>query len=257
MINFIHCFQSEWLKKKRSLASVLVVVGAFFIPAIILVAKLVRHETLYSASMSNRFWETLWNDALESMAIFLLPLGIALATSLITQIEFKNNTWKQLHTTPQSLTTIFFAKLSVILVMMVQFFILFNIGIYLAGIIPTLFFSGVPYPEEPIPFLFFFKENVKYFIDCLPILALQYMISLQFKNFLVPVGGGIAIWILSIAVLGWKHGHWIPYSYCGLNYLRGIGKYNSETQIHLFAIGYFIVFTVISYILYLTKKEKG
>ena len=257
MRNFIHSFQSEWLKKKRSLASLLVFAGAFFIPLIILVAKLVRSGTLNAASISNRFWENLWNDALESMAIFLLPLGIALATSLVTQIEFKNNTWKQLHTTPQTLTTIFFAKLSVILVMLLQFFILFNIGVYLCGVIPTLLITGVPYPSEPIPWLFFLKENIKYIIDCLPILAIQYLISLQFKNFLVPVAGGIAIWILSITVLGWEYGHWIPYTYCGLNYLHGLGKYNRETPIHLLAIGYFIAFTVISYILYVNKKEKG
>ncbi|MEO5641998.1 MAG: ABC transporter permease [Bacteroidia bacterium] len=256
MRNFIYSFQSEWLKKKRSLASILVVAGAFFIPAVILVAKLVRHSALSKASISARYWENLWNDALEPMAVFLLPLGIALAASLITQLEFKNNTWKQLHTTPQTLTTIFFAKLTVILVMLVQFFILFNIGIYLSGIIPNLVF-GIAYPTEPIPWLFFVKENFHYFIDCLPVLALQYLISLQFKNFLVPVAFGIACWILSIAVLGWEYGHWIPYSYCGLNYLHGVGKYNRETPIHVLALGYFLVFTIISYILYVNKKEKG
>ena len=31
-MQFIHCFQAEWLKKKRSLASWLVVIGAFFTP---------------------------------------------------------------------------------------------------------------------------------------------------------------------------------------------------------------------------------
>ncbi len=167
-ISFIHSFQSEWLKKKRSLASWIVVVGGFFTPAIIIIARLVRHDTLQALYSADGFWKLLWKNSWESMAIFLLPLGVILATSLITQIEYKNNTWKQLHTLPLNLTTTFFSKLVVIIVMMVQFFILFNIGIYLSAVVPYLLVSGVPYPHDPFPTMFFLKENMFYFIDCLP-----------------------------------------------------------------------------------------
>src|SRR5687767_136086 len=101
------------------------------------------------------------------MSFFMLPLGVILATGLITQIEFKNNTLKQLHACPQPSSIIYFAKLSVILVMLFQFFILFNIGIYLEGALPALFFRGIPYPDDPIPFIKLFKLNIKCFICCL------------------------------------------------------------------------------------------
>lgn len=52
---------------------------------------------------------------------FLLPMGLILATSLITQMEFRNNTWKQLHTTPQKYSTIFTAKFIVIIGLTLQF----------------------------------------------------------------------------------------------------------------------------------------
>src|SRR5436190_13572996 len=121
--NFIHSFQSEWLKKKRSLAYWIVLTGSFFTPLIIIIARLVKHDKLIPIYTDDNFWNLLWKNSWESMAIFLLPLGVILTTSLITQIEYKNNTWKQLHTLPLNLTTIFFAKLSVILIMMLQFFI--------------------------------------------------------------------------------------------------------------------------------------
>src|SRR5579859_4006477 len=101
------------------------------------------------------------------MAIFLLPIGIILAMSLITQLEFKNNAWKQLHTSPQSFSMIFFTKLAVVIVMLVQFFILFNLGVYLSGVIPYFLFE-VPYPKDPIPFGLLAKDSLFYFIDCLP-----------------------------------------------------------------------------------------
>src|SRR5215213_4346627 len=148
---FINSFQSEWLKTKRSLAFWMVMIGGFFTPLIIIIARLVNHAKLPALYSSESFWNMLWKNSWESMAIFFLPLGAILSTSLIAQIEYKNNTWKQLHTLPLSYTTIFFAKFAVILVLMLQFFVLFNIGIYLAAILPYLLVSGTPYPAQPLP----------------------------------------------------------------------------------------------------------
>jgi len=259
MMNFIYCFQSEWLKKKHSLASWLVILGAFFIPAILLIAYFFYPDRYLKASTSGHFWISLWDNSWNSMAMFLLPLGVVLLTSLVTQLEYKNNTWKQLHTTPQRFTTIFFAKLAIILVMMLQFFILFNIGIYLSGVIPGLVLRAGTYPKEPIAWFAFLKQNIKYFVDCLPIIALQYLLGLRFKNFMVSLAGGIALWLVSIVVLinSWKYMHVVPYIYSSLNFFRGIGKYNNDVHIHFLALGYFILFIVAGYLLYITKKEKG
>jgi lantibiotic transport system permease protein len=259
-LSFLHSFQSERLKTKQSLASWIVIIGGFFTPTIVIIARLVQYQTLPALYSSDSFWLQLWQNSWESMAIFLLPMGVVLATSLITQIEYKNNTWKQLHTTPLSLTTIFFSKLAVIVVMMFQFFVLFNIGIYLSAVIPYLLVSGVPYPKASFPYAYFLKQNLFYFIDCLPIIALQYLISLKFKNFLVPVGAGFVFWVGALASLSWKYGYVIPYTYCMFLYLQS-GVDNKAVipafNFHLLAIGYFVVITLVSYVLYVTKKEKG
>jgi hypothetical protein len=258
-LSFIHSFQSEWLKKRRSAAAWLTITGGFFIPAIVLVNRFIDAELLYAENTSPHLWEAVYNKCWQFMALFLLPMGVILAASLITQLEFKNNTWKQLHTTPQRLTTIFFAKLMVILIMMLQFFILFNIGIYLVGALPSLFFRKVPYPAEAIPFTAILTANSKFFLDCLPIIALQYLISLQFKNFLVPVGAGLAMYVTSMIGISWKYGYILPYAYCALNlnFMKNKAAINAATNIHIWALGYFIVFSVLSYFFYISKREKG
>ena len=185
---------------------------------------------------------------------------LLLSTSLIAQIEYKNNTWKQLHTLPLTFTTIFFSKLAIILVLMLQFFLLFNIGIYLAAVVPYLLVSGTPYPAQPLPYAFFLNENLLYFVDLLPIVALQYLIALRFKNFLVPVGLGFLFWVGALAGLSWKFGYVVPYTYPMYNYLKDAEKTRAvipDVNIHLLAAGFFIVITAMSYVLYLTKKEKG
>jgi hypothetical protein len=259
-MTFINSFQSEWLKKKRSLASWLVVAGAFFTPAIILLSRIKNADKLSALYAADDFWQKLWNQTWESMAVFLLPIGIILAAGLITQIEYKNNSWKQLHTTPQRFTTIFFAKFLVIFVMLVEVFVLFNVGIYLSAVVPSMLFSSVPYPSAPIPYMDFLRGNINFFLDCLPVLALQYLISLQFKNFLVPVGAGFALWFSGIGMLAWEYSYILPYNHATIDFLIGSAQFKREippVNIQLLAVVYFVVIMAASYVLYVTKKEKG
>lgn len=259
MTTFINSLQSEWLKKRRSLASWLVIAGALFTPAIILTARLKNHQALPALNAADDFWQRLWNQSWESMGVFLLPIGIILATALVAQIEYKNNTWKQLHTTPQFLTTIFLAKFLVILIMLAQVFVLFNLGIYLSAVIPSLVFSSVPHPAAPIPFQDFWNANVNFFVDCLPILALQYLLSLHLKNFLVPVGVGFAVWFLGIGLLAWEYSFLLPYNHGAIRFLMSVGKFDKAIPVNteILALAYFAAFTVAGWFLYVTKKEKG
>lgn len=256
---FVGSLQSEWIKKRRSLAGWLVVVGALFTPLIIVVARLIYQDGLAKLYTSDTFWRDHWNNCWESVAIFLLPIGEVLAASLITQLEYKNNTWKQLHTTPLNFTTIYFSKLVVMIAMLLQFFILFNIAIFISAIIP-LVIGEVSMPTAPIDVLFYLQENTLYFIDCLPIIALQYLIALNFKNFLVPIGTGFLMWVLSLATLRWEYGYLFPYSYTIFNFLKEAANGKAaipDLNFHLLALGYFVLFTAIGYALYVTKKDKG
>lgn len=259
-MTFVHSFQAEWLKRRRSLASWLVLVGAFFTPTIILASRIKNHAAIPRLYASEDFWTRLWSQSWESMEVFLLPIGIILATGLIAQIEYKNNTWKQLHTTPQGFTTIFAAKLLVVLLMLVEVFALFNVGVYLSAVIPSLLFAGVPYPSAAIPFGDFWAANVNFFVDCLPIVALQYLLSLQFKNFLVPVGTGFAIWFLGVGLLSWEYSYLFPYNHGAINYLTATGHFAGRklpASVEHLALIYFAAFTAVGWVLYVTKQEKG
>lgn len=260
-MTFINSFQSEWLKKKRSLAAWLVIVGAFFTPSIILMSRIKNANKLSALYASDDFWQKLWNQSWESMAAFLLPIGIILAVSLITQIEYKNNTWKQLHATPQRYATIFTAKFLVIAIMLVEVFVLFNVGIYLSAMIPSMLLRSVPYPTAPIPYLNFLHGNLHFFLDSLPILALQYLISLQFRNFLVPVGAGFVIWFLGVGLLSWEYSYIFPYIHSTLDFLTASGQLGNRkippVNIQLLAVIYFALFTIAGYVLYVAKKDKG
>jgi len=231
--------------------------SALFMPALVLFMRMISFDATYKESLSKHLWNMMWFRNWAAMGMFFLPLSIILFASLITNLEFKNNTWKQLHTTPQKLTVIFFSKFAVIMLMLVQLFIVFNIGIYLSAIVPSLLFRAVAFPAEPFPFLMFLKSSAKFFCDCLPVVALQYLLSLMFKNFVVPIAAGFALLIASLLAMNWKYGYLVPYTYSPMNFKENQGKIDPTVNLHAWAIFYFVIFMIAAYILYIRKKEKG
>jgi len=254
---FINCFAGEWIKKRRSFASWLVIIGGFFIPFVNMFIYLFYPQQITGMHESGHFWNMIFDSSWKSMAFMLLPMGIVLAVSLITQLEFKNNTWKQLHTAPVSFANIYFSKLLVILTMMLQLFILFNIGIYLSAVIPSFFNSKIPFPAYAMDAGYILSENAKYFIVCLPMVAMQYIISLQFKNFLIPIGVGLVLVVGGLMALSWEYNFTIPTTYTGLHYLQAKSNTVPPHNLLLWSVGYFLFFSLTGFWLYISNKEKG
>jgi len=257
---FFDAFCCEWLKRRRSLGAWLVLAGALFTPTIIVVARLIRHAQLPALYAAPEFWTSLWRSSWESMAIFFVPMAAILATSLVVQIEVRNNAWKQVHALPLEPATIFFAKFAVIVLMLAQFFVLFDVGIYLSALLPSLLVVGVPYPPAPLPLRAFLADTAIYFIDCLPIVAAQYAMSLRFNHFLAPIGIGFMAWVGALAALSWQHANLVPYAYTMLDYIKDNPAARAiapASGMHAFAIGWFVVFTAAGYVSFATKPHKG
>ena len=255
---FIHSLQSERIKMRRSAAFWLVVAGAMFIPTILTIVQITYPDKFSPLAMQGGYWASLYKHSWETMAILLLPTGVILSTSLITQMEFKNNTWKQVFASPQKMSTIFFSKLTIIVMMMMAFFFLFTIGIFLSAFIPPMINRTNVFPSSNIPIDLFVWGTLKFFVACLPIVAIQYFISMQFKNFLVSVGFGLVMIVGSIFALQWKYGYVFPYSYAAFRFfeVNGTPRLPAHIPLMYWSFGYFLFFTLVHYITYIYRKER-
>ena len=259
MKGFLDALWCEWLKRRRSLAAWLVVVGALFTPAQVVAVRLVRHEHLAALYTAPDFWTSLWRSSWESMAIFFLPMAAILATSLVVQIEVRNNAWKQVNALPLKPLTIYAAKLAVIVLMLAQFLILFVVGVGLSGLLPPLLLADVPYPVVP-PLAKFAGDAARYFLDGLPIVAAQYLMCVRFSSFLAPIGIGFLAWVGALAALSWPPVRFLPYAYPMLDYLHGqpaARTVAAAPDLHAFALMWFAVLSAVGYGVFVGRASRA
>ena len=255
----VRAFQAEWLKRRRSFASAAVIGASLFTPSVIILVRLLRRKGLPALYGAETFWPNLWRASWESMAVFFLPLGAILVTSLITQIEFKSNAWKQVHALPVHPAVTFTSKLAVILLMMVFFLALFVAGIWASGVIPS-WLPGVPDPKGTFFALPLLRETGFYLIASLPIVAAQYLMALRAQNVLIPIGIGFMAWVGAVAAISSPIAIWWPYGFTIIRYVRDKPKgehFSAYANLHWLAIAFFIVITAASYVLFVTRREKG
>ena len=90
--------------------------------------------------------------------------------------------------------------------------------------------------------------------------AIQYALSLRFKNFLAPVGIGLALLVGALIAfgIGWKHIYKLPFAHPILTY-TSMGKPNRPLleNHELNSIAYCIGFLILGFIDMKFKKEKG
>lgn len=250
-MEFVRSLEAEFLKIKGSYIIWISVFGGLFFSVFWTL------RFLFIGSHMNKWieagaWERILDQNARPFVAFLIPIGVILICLLITQIEYKNNNWKQVHTTPLKYSTIFLAKFTLLLLLAILVFLLLYLGILLHGIIPCLVLDG-SFPRHPIPFAYLFFETAKCFILTLPIIGFQYLLSLHYKSFMVAFGVGLMVYVgsmpgIKLGIIG----NLSPYSFV-LNYFDLlIAPYH-----YWLSILYFIVLFILSYVLYLNKEEKG
>ena len=143
---------------------------------------------------------------------------------------------------------------------MAEFFILFDVAVYVSAMVPATLLGNVSYPRAHLPPRDFVADAGRYWVASLPIVVAQYVLSLRFRSFLVPVGVGFMTWVAALAALSWKDGYILPYIYTMLAYLRDDPKTRitlPASQLNAWAIGYALCFTLAGYLLFVNKRQKG
>jgi hypothetical protein len=250
---------AEILKTKRTASFWLSIAAAGLIPAIFFLAFVTKQERALK-TLGAQPWGTYFLYGWQSLSSFLFPMFVILICTLIPQIEFKNNAWKQVYATPQKLGEIYFSKFITIHLVIFLFYILFNLFIIISGVLLDVINSKFLFLDTSINWQSLSKLSLKTYISILGISAIQYVLSLRFKNFVTPVGIGLALLVGSLIAsgFGWEHIYKVPFAHPSLTLKSMMMKNRPFIENHEWnSIMFFVGFLLLGYLDLVTRKEKG
>lgn len=252
--------RTELIKAKRSAAFWLCLVGAGFIPGIIFLMYLFKPKN-FVPRFKLMPWENHFMHGWQAFSVFLLPMFVIIVCSQIPQIEYKNNTWKQVFASPQSLGNIFFSKFNTILLMIVFLFVMFNVFMICNAVLISFINSDYPFLHSSAKWDVILKMNLRTFVALLAIISIQYWLSLRIKNFIVPIAVGLALLISAMIIQQWEHIYKVPYAFPLLTFLtlnktlKGGGNLFQNHELN--SIGWFVTITALAFVDMRFRKERG
>jgi hypothetical protein len=184
-------FRSEILKLKRTLSVYLCVLAAAFGPLM----SFLEHTEPDEKLAKGLNWTEHFLEGREPICIALLPFYIILVCALLMQIENRDKTWKQLLSSPQRKFDIFFGKFLALQLMVLLFLIFYNLFTAVTGVVIEIMDPAI-YGGK-LDLYRIISVNTQTWILSLGLSALQFWLSLRFRNFVAPLGIGLVGWFLA------------------------------------------------------------
>lgn len=242
--------RSEFLKIKRTPVIYLLLITACIIPFV----QLFDYGSADPNSHINA-WDHFYKEGFNVLVFVFLPLFFVLTSTLLMQIEIKSNGWKQVLASPQSFFHILMAKFMVMQVLAFGFLVVYNVCILMiAALIDMLF------PLDLLTYLDRWPELLKLNLmacgSTIGISALSFWLALRSKNFIVPIGIGVLLWLICPAALEVKWPHIDKYVFA-IPFTIVSKKYDHEHVFHqLLSIGYGIFFFSVAYVEFSLKRTQ-
>jgi lantibiotic transport system permease protein len=254
---FVLNLKAEVLKCKNTAAVWLTIVGSAFIP-LINVIKCISRPDYFVPKMAADPWKVWIEYNWQIAAAFFLVMYIILITSLVVQIEFRNNAWKQVYATPRSYLDIFLSKVLIIHLLIIGCFVLFNIFIVLTAYLTALIQNQYTFPLHEVPYNNMIVISIKMYCSTWAVLAIQYWLSLKIGNFVVPLGIGLALFTSGFMIRQWEHIDYYPYMYPFLIYFDNPGLSSDIAERAMINSSVWMVLVLVSgYLHVLASREKG
>ncbi|HJD92283.1 ABC transporter permease [Bacteroides coprosuis] len=252
-ISLISMLRAEFYKTRRNRGFLLLLSFPLII-IFIAILYLLYHSNEVHTSPISPWAYYLANDTLPFIGFFY-PIVVALFCYSLCDMEYKNNSIKQLFSLPISKAKIYFTKIIFMFIALLTSLLLAYGGFFLAGYL--LGHLAPSYGFQDFNYLVF-KQVTKFFIvsgvGFSAIMMIQYFLSLIFKNFIIPVAiGGFGV-IFGMIVKIWDYLDYVPHA-TAINTFFGMmddplamtlwGKASTINACYILAFGFlsFLFFT--------------
>ncbi|AAK78267.1 ABC-2 type transport system permease protein [Clostridium acetobutylicum] len=222
MCKLIKC---ELLKLKSMLGAIL----AFFFPLLLVSIGLLN---IYTGSVKISGTSEMWNAIyVQSSSLYggiLFPVFLSALVSLQWRVEFKNNNINNILITDKSHKDIYLSKIFSTFVIAFINIILYIIIIFIS--------VKVLLPKETVKAFIFYGPIIGLLFS-LPLICIQHFLSMNFKNFALPLVIGIVLSLPNFVASCYSFSTFIPYSYiCKGMFFNVKNSLNVECPIYIFIL---------------------
>ena len=195
-MNLLTSLRSELLKTKRTPALYFTIAAGAFSPFMSVL------DAVFGAgvpkSEGSFIFNTMMTDKFQMTSLVVFPLFIVLICTLLPQIEFRNNAWKQVFASPQTKANVFIAKFINVQLMIVLFLIVNQLTMLLAVVILHFKIPSLHVLNQSVNGYEVIGNIANAYVALLSICAFQFLLGMRFKNFIIPLAIGISGWIVGI-----------------------------------------------------------
>jgi hypothetical protein len=244
---------SEILKTKRTAAFYLTLISAAPIPAIFLLNVLTGGSDLKTISKDPI--NVIFEIGAERNGVLFFPMFVILICTMLPQIEYRNHTWKQVFAAPITKGNLFLAKLLNMNLLILLFLISSIVFMLVAVVVTHIAHPSLNILNHPFNASKLLVRTVNTYVTMLAICSMQFWLGLRFRNFIAPVGIGIALWFTGMMMMfEFKSSmvEFFPYAFYLFPYMQE--HQLKMPQVALISAGYAIVFLSLAFVDFKSKK---
>jgi hypothetical protein len=253
-MSLIKSLRSEFLKTKRTASFYLAIGAAAFTPLMnMLDLALDGVDADNKADILNDIFTTRF----QMMGIAIFPLFVILLCTLLPQIEYKNSTWKQVLASPQQKGSIFTAKFINTQLLILLFLATNQLLMLLDSVILHFMEPSLNVLSQPVNMHDVLMTIANGYIGVLAICAMQFWLGLRFKNFIIPIAVGIALWFIGtiLVMQNFDIAAYFPYSFHAYGKFP---KYNPlDNTVGWTSLAFALLFLVVGFLDFKRKSMKG
>jgi hypothetical protein len=255
MATFLINTRTELWKCRKTAAYWITIIGSAFIPLFLMIAY-ISFPKEFVGDLGNNPWNNHIKNTWQAAAALFFPFYAIMVTSLVVQIEYRNNTWKQVYASPRSYADIFFSKFCIIQLLILSCFILFIVSILSSAVLANAFRPQYKIFDTAVPWQRLFGFAAKQYIAIMGMTAIQYWLTLRLKNYIAPLGIGLALVILGIIILSWDKVIYYPYAYTAVTFFKNKGS-NGLANHEIYSLIWFGVILSLAFWDTANRKERG
>jgi lantibiotic transport system permease protein len=200
-------------------------------------------------------WTAIYTEEFKSLNLLVLPIFTILVCTLLPQIEFRSNTWKQVLASPQKLTQIYFSKFLLVQILLFLFLVIFLTSAAVCTLISGIFSPSLQIFQYSVDWHLLLQCTGRTYFSILALSVIQFILGLTIKSFIVPIAVGFILWLLGNVLLFEMHSslaHIFPYSFSAMTVFP---KYNASFPgIEITSVGLSLLCLLGGYFLFAKRK---